>query len=76
MAATDTSWTHHRARVASLSRDRAADDPDLIAARQDLKASRLADQVRAAVDSWPPLRPEQVDTIAAMLPTAAGRAVA
>ncbi len=29
-------WTHHRARVAALSRDRAPDDPDLRAARAAL----------------------------------------
>jgi hypothetical protein len=35
-------WTHHRARVAALSRDRAPDDPELLAARRDLAAAREA----------------------------------
>jgi hypothetical protein len=36
------SWQHERARVASLSRDRAADDPELLDARRNLRAERLA----------------------------------
>jgi hypothetical protein len=30
------SWTHHRARVAALTRDRSPDDPELVAARHEL----------------------------------------
>ncbi len=37
---------HHRARIASLSRDRAPDDPELLDAYQELRAVRLAEQVR------------------------------
>ncbi len=36
------SWQHERARVASLSRDRAHDDPELLSARKNLRAERLA----------------------------------
>lgn len=61
------SWTSDRARVASLTRSRAADDPDLVAARRDLKAARLADYVERVVAEAPPLTDEQRDRIAALL---------
>jgi hypothetical protein len=60
-------WTHHRARVASLTRSRSDDDPDLVEARRDLKAERLADSIRRAVDSAPPLNLEQRQKLAALL---------
>ncbi len=60
-------WTSHRARVASLSRSRGADDPDLTDARRDLAAERLAEHVRTVVDGAPPLTGEQRDRIAALL---------
>lgn len=40
-----SAWTHHRARVASLSQFRDDDDPDLIAARFDLAAARLGERI-------------------------------
>ncbi|MGP5639493.1 hypothetical protein ACTXPS_08625 [Brachybacterium tyrofermentans] len=52
-------WTHHRARVASLSRIRPADDPELIQARRDLKAARLEDYVSRTLATAPPLTDEQ-----------------
>lgn len=61
------SWTAHRARVASLSRSRTANDPDLIAARQALKAARLADHIRRTVAEAPPLTAEQRDRLALLL---------
>ncbi|SDV00469.1 hypothetical protein SAMN04488544_3323 [Microlunatus sagamiharensis] len=61
------SWTQDRARVASLTRSRPANDPDLIAARQSLKASRLADHIRSVVESAPPLTTEQRARIASLL---------
>lgn len=60
-------WTHHRAKVASLSRLRAADDPELIAARQNLKASRLEDYVSRVLSEAPPLTDEQREQIARLL---------
>ncbi len=60
-------WTHHRARVASLSRDRQPDDPDLIEARRDLHAARLAEHITKAVAGWPPLTVEQRDRLAVLL---------
>lgn len=47
------SWQHHRARVASLTRSRPLDDPELINARRDLRAERLAEHVRGIVESAP-----------------------
>ena len=62
-----TSWTTERARTAALSRSRSADDPELIAARQNLKANRLEEHVARIVASAPALSPEQCDRIAALL---------
>lgn len=62
-----SSWTHHRARVAALSRDREPDDPELQDARQRLKAARLKDHVRKTVAAWPPLDQSQLDAIAILL---------
>lgn len=60
-------WTYHHAKVASLSRVRPADDPDLIEARRNLKASRLEDAARKAAESLPPLTDEQARRIAAII---------
>lgn len=61
------SWTIERARVASLSRSRTSDDPDLIEARRNLKAELLADYVARVVATAPPLSPEQRDRIATLI---------
>lgn len=61
------SWTVERARVASLSRSRAPDDPDLINARRDLRAERLADHIAAKVAEAPPLTPAQLDRLSVLL---------
>lgn len=61
------SWTHHRAKVAGLSRDRAPDDPELIDARRALRAARLEDHVTKVLAEAPPLNDEQRDRIAALL---------
>lgn len=61
------SWTHERARIASLSRSRAADDPELIDARRNLRAERLADYIRKTVDEAPPLTPAQRDRLSVLL---------
>jgi hypothetical protein len=67
------SWTHHRARVAALSRDRAPDDPELLNARRGLREERLAAAIRKAVDAAPPLSDEQRTRLAALLHNPAGR---
>lgn len=69
-----TSWTHQRAKVASLSRIRSSDDPELIEARQNLKALKLEEYVSKVVSEAPPLTTEQVDRIATLLRPAGGGA--
>lgn len=60
-------WQHHRARVASLSRDRTPDDPELADARRDLRATHLADYVAKVVAQAPPLTCEQREIVAGIL---------
>lgn len=62
-----SNWTHYRARVASLSRDRLPDDPELLAARRDLREARLGDAIKAAVQAAPPLAPDQIDRLGILL---------
>lgn len=61
------SWTQERGRVAALSRSRTPDDPDLQAARRDLKAERLKDYINRVVAEAPPLTDEQRRRLAALL---------
>jgi hypothetical protein len=61
------SWTTERARVASLSRSRQPDDPDLLNARRNLRAERLADHIAETVAAWPPLTAAQRDKLALLL---------
>lgn len=61
------SWTQERARVAALSRSREDNDPDLVAARRDLRAERIADYVKREVAKFPPLTAEQRERIALLL---------
>lgn len=62
-----STWTHYRAKVAALSRDRDEHDPELTAARRDLRAERLADQIEKVVSAAPPLTPEQIDRLSGLL---------
>ena len=59
--------SHHRSRIAALSRDREPDDPEIIEARRALGAQRLADHIDKWLADWPPLSDEQLDAIAARL---------
>jgi len=61
------SWTTERARVASLTRSRAADDPELVTARRNLKTERLADYIVRVVDDAPALSAAQRDRLALLL---------
>lgn len=61
------SWTTERARVASLTRSRKPDDPDLIEARRNLRALRLVEHVQKALADAPPLTNEQRETVARLL---------
>lgn len=67
MVESPTEWTHHRAKVAALSRDRSPDDPQLLAARRDLAAANVERYVARVVAEAPPLTPEQRDRIARLL---------
>lgn len=61
------SWTQERARVASLSRSRTPDDPELLEARRNLRAERLAEHVERVVSEAPPLTDAQLARITAIL---------
>lgn len=50
MADPNRSWTHHRARVAALTRDRADDDPELVEARHQLAEAIDEARVARAID--------------------------
>jgi hypothetical protein len=65
------SWTHERARVARLTQTRAPGDPDLVAARRDLRAARAEDYIKRLVDSAPPLTEAQRSRLAVLLTGAA-----
>lgn len=60
-------WTSERARYASLTRSREPDDPDLLAARRDLRAARAEDYIRDLVAAAPPLTDVQRERLAVLL---------
>ena len=62
-----STWTHERARVASLSRDRQPDDPELLEARRNMRAARLEAHIQKIIAQAPPLTNEQCERIAALL---------
>lgn len=61
------SFNTERARVASLSRSRTPDDPELVDARRNMRAERLAEHIKRTVDAAPPLTVEQRDRLALLL---------
>ncbi len=61
------SWTAERARVASLTRSRTPDDPDLVNAQRNLRAERLELYIKNTVDAAPVLSSEQRDRLALLL---------
>lgn len=63
---------HERARVAALSRSRTTDDPELVNARRNLAAERLAAYIKRTVDEAPPLTDEQRTRLALLLAPASG----
>jgi len=58
---------HVRGRIAGLSRDRAADDPELVEARQRCRELNLAAYIENVVAAAPPLTAEQRARLAALL---------
>jgi hypothetical protein len=65
-----STWTHYRAQVATLSRSRTVDDPDLVEARRNLRAARLHDHIEKALADAPPLSEAQRLRIARLLTVA------
>jgi hypothetical protein len=61
------SFAHQRARVASLTRSRKPDDPELVDARRNMRTERLADYIKRTVDAAPPLTRAQRDRLALLL---------
>lgn len=61
------SFNTERARVAALSRDRSPDDPELLDARRNMRAERLAQHIKQLVDEAPPLTLDQRDRLARLL---------
>lgn len=68
------SWKHARAHLARLSKTHPKDHPEIVAARQALKALRLEEHVRAVVVSAPPMTDEQRERVAAILRPVGGAA--
>ncbi len=62
-----STWTHERARVAALTRSRSVDDPELVDARRNLRAERLAVHIARTVAEWPALSPAQLDRLSILL---------
>lgn len=58
-------WTTTRARIAN--RKRRDPNADVTELRQQLRAERLAERIREAVDAWPPLTAAQRDQLAGLL---------
>jgi hypothetical protein len=62
-----SAFNHHRGRVAALSRSRTADDPELVDARQNMRAERLAAYIQRQLAAAPPLSSEMIETLATLL---------
>lgn len=62
-----STWTSERARIASLTRSRKADDPDLLDAKRNMRALKLEEYVARVVAEAPPLTVEQRDRIVGLL---------
>lgn len=62
-------WSSERARLAGNSRHHGPNSEQALEARRALKAARLEDAISRAVDSAPPLTPEQRRKLAVLLLT-------
>ncbi len=61
------SWTTKRARLNALQRHRSPGDPEVEAARRELREARATEYIKRLVDDAPPLTPEQRDRLALLL---------
>jgi hypothetical protein len=61
------SWTHERAKLASLARHRPGDTEAIEEARRNLRAAKLEDAIHTAVAAAPPLTAAQRSRLAAIL---------
>lgn len=57
---------HLKAKVAALSRSRDESDRELVEARRNLKAARIADHVRRQLEDGPVLTADQLHHIASV----------
>ena len=67
MTSLTTTIAHHKARVAALSRDRAPDDPEYLAARRDLAFTNLEQRIRTTIAAAPPFTDAQREHLAAVI---------
>ena len=67
MASISPAVAHERARIASLSRSRTVDDPELVEARRNLRAASLEAHVKRILSEAPPLSDEQRRRLAGLL---------
>lgn len=67
---------HERARIAALSRSRQADDPELVAARRNLKVLRLEEHIESVLGKAPALTDEQRSKLAELLRPVRGNGAA
>lgn len=62
-----SSVTHYAGTVGALSRSRTPDDPELIAARKNLRVAKLQDHIAKVVAEAGPLSREQQDRLGTLL---------
>jgi hypothetical protein len=72
MAPLSKAAAQQRGRIGGLKRairngEHSPDSPALTNAEREYAAVRLADYARELVAKWPPLTPEQIDTVARIL---------
>jgi hypothetical protein len=63
----DNSMSSLHARVASLSRTRKPNDPELVKVREQLEYAKLERKITAALDDGPPLSRDQQERICALV---------
>ena len=64
-----TSFHVHRARLASLSRSRPPDDPELVETRLCMQEEVLVNAITRALQKAPPMTPQLRERIIALLPS-------